>query len=380
MLKVALAEVKTHTRRFIAVGIAVMVAVGFLTATLMVNASSEASLANSVGAGFRNADLVVTPGPEQPLDQAAAKAVAGADGVAETYVQQQAYIAFGAAGSAGFGVLQNLAEAPGLNAAELLEGAWPAAGEVALDQTTAERLQLSPGATLQLAPATGSVAAQSLAAGGHALTVSGITRASADPLMMGQPQFLAPHAVLGQLSSADAPAEFRTIQLDLAPDAGAAEVRESVSAALAAAGFGAATVNTPAEQTKELVASFTGGTDQLTVVLLAFALVALLVCSLVVANTFSVLIAQRTRELALLRCIGADRKQIRGSVLVEALLVGAVSSAAGVLGAVGLLAGLIAWLQQQPDTGFAALAVTPLAVLAGAGTGILMTVLAALAP
>ena len=52
MLQVALAQVRTHARRFVAVGLAVVMAVGFLTATLMVNASTEASLANSIGAGF----------------------------------------------------------------------------------------------------------------------------------------------------------------------------------------------------------------------------------------------------------------------------------------------------------------------------------------
>ncbi|MGV4403398.1 FtsX-like permease family protein, partial [Pandoraea pneumonica] len=76
------------------------------------------------------------------------------------------------------------------------------------------------------------------------------------------------------------------------------------------------------------------------------------VSALVVANTFSVLIAQRTRELALLRCIGADRRQIRRSVLAEAVLVGITASVAGVLGAVGLMAGIVAVLQRQPDTEF----------------------------
>lgn len=383
MLKVALAEVKAHARRFIAVGIAVMVAVGFLTATLMVNASSEASLANTVGAGFRNADLVIAPGPDAPLEPAAAEAAAAASaatgGVAQTYLQRQAYIAFGAAGTAGFGVLQNLSKDAGLNPAELLRGSWPAAGEVAVDGATAERLQLAEGATLRLAPAGGSVAAESLASG-RDLTVSGIIEPSNDPLTMGQPQFLAPDAILDGLSPAEAPAAVLTIQLGLADGADVGKVRDSIAAAVSAAGLQGVAVNTAAEQTKEQVAALTGGSDPITPVLLAFALVAIFVCGLVVANTFSVLVAQRTRDLALLRCIGADRRQIRRSVLVEALLVGALSSAAGVLAAIALMAGLVGWLRQQPDTAFAALAIPPFAVPLGAGAGILMTVLAALAP
>ena len=56
--------------------------------------------------------------------------------------------------------------------------------------------------------------------------------------------------------------------------------------------------------------------------LLAFAAVAVLVAGLVIANTFAVLLAQRTRELALLRCVGATRSQVRRGVLGEAAAVG----------------------------------------------------------
>ena len=132
MLQVALAQVKQHARRFIAVALAVVMAVGFLTATLMVNASTEASLGNSVGAGFRNADLVVSAGPEKPLDEQAAEAVADADGVAEVFVQQQTHIAFGTAGEAGYGALQNTAPSAGLDNLELIEGTLPGSGEVAV--------------------------------------------------------------------------------------------------------------------------------------------------------------------------------------------------------------------------------------------------------
>ncbi|HEX2246917.1 MAG TPA: ABC transporter permease, partial [Arthrobacter sp.] len=326
MLQVALAQVKQHARRFIAVALAVVMAVGFLTATLMVNASTEASLGNSVGAGFRNADLVVTSGQEKPLDEQAAEAVAEADGVAEVYVQQQTHIAFGTAGDAGYAALQNTAPSAGLDNLELLEGTLPGEGEVAVDDATAERLALSPGSKLELAPGGGMTAAEDVAAGGIPATVSAIVKASKDPLMMGQPQFFGTGGLVTALAGEQAPVQVRTIQLDLETGANAAATSDAVAAALAGAGFADTTVNTAAEQTKEVVASFTGGTDQLTIVLLAFALVAVLVSALVVANTFSVLIAQRTRELALLRCIGADRGQIRRSVLVEALLVGVVAS------------------------------------------------------
>src|SRR6185312_15286755 len=378
MLQVALAQVRQHARRFIAVGLAVVMAVGFLTATLMVNASTEASLGNSIGATFRNADMVVSEGPDKPLDASALDAVTGAAGVGAVYAHRQASIAFGFAGGASYGTLQNTAPA-GLENLELLDGALPGDGEVAVDDGTAEKQGLSVGDKLELAPPAGMVAAEDVAAAGTALTVAGIVKPSKDPFMMGQPQLFATDALQRQLAGADN-MWLRNIQFDLAAGADTAAVKETVTAALAAAGFPEASVNTAAEQTKEVVASLTGGADQLTMILLAFALVALLVAALVVSNTFSVLVAQRTRELALLRCVGASRSQVGRSVIVEALVVGFIASVLGVLFAVGTMALVLTLLSQNPDFSFATLAVPPSAVIAGLVVGTLLTVLAALVP
>ncbi|MCW2605157.1 MAG: hypothetical protein JWN61_3292 [Pseudonocardiales bacterium] len=74
--------------------------------------------------------------------------------------------------------------------------------------------------------------------------------------------------------------------------------------------------------------------------LLVFAGVALFVGAFIIANTFSILVAQRTRELALLRALGASRGQVTRSVLAEAFVVGLISSAVGLAGGVGLSYGL----------------------------------------
>lgn len=74
--------------------------------------------------------------------------------------------------------------------------------------------------------------------------------------------------------------------------------------------------------------------------LLVFAAVALFVGAFIIANTFSILIAQRTKELALLRAMGASRGQITRSVLVEALIIGLISSVLGLLAGVALSYGL----------------------------------------
>lgn len=74
----------------------------------------------------------------------------------------------------------------------------------------------------------------------------------------------------------------------------------------------------------------------MTYILLAFGFIALIVGTFIIYNTFSMIIAQRVRELALLRAIGADRKQISRSVLMEAALIGLVGSALGLAGGIGL--------------------------------------------
>jgi putative ABC transport system permease protein len=74
--------------------------------------------------------------------------------------------------------------------------------------------------------------------------------------------------------------------------------------------------------------------------LLVFALVALLVGSFIIYNTFSIIVAQRGREMALLRAVGASRRQVLASVLVEAVVVGLIAAAVGLAAGIGIAAGL----------------------------------------
>lgn len=78
--------------------------------------------------------------------------------------------------------------------------------------------------------------------------------------------------------------------------------------------------------------------------LLVFAAIALLVGSFIIYNSFSILVAQRTKEMALLRAIGASRKQVTRSVLIEAAAVGLIASALGLASGIGVAAGLKALL------------------------------------
>ena len=73
--------------------------------------------------------------------------------------------------------------------------------------------------------------------------------------------------------------------------------------------------------------------------LLAFAGIALFVGAFVIFNTLSITVAQRIRELATLRTIGASRRQVLGSITVEALTIGVLASIVGLLLGVGLALG-----------------------------------------
>ncbi|HMC04122.1 MAG TPA: ABC transporter permease, partial [Actinomycetota bacterium] len=75
-------------------------------------------------------------------------------------------------------------------------------------------------------------------------------------------------------------------------------------------------------------------------ILVVFAGIALLVATLSISNTFTILMAQRSREAALLRALGGTRRQVLGSVVVEALCIGALASGIGLLAGLGI-AGLL---------------------------------------
>ncbi|ACL40237.1 protein of unknown function DUF214 [Pseudarthrobacter chlorophenolicus A6] len=378
MLRVALSQFQSHSRRFIAVGLAVMLSVAFLSTTLMVGASTRASLGASLGEAYSKAGLIATP-DGGTFNGAALAAVRGVPGVSEAYGRLQAYTEFTAGGQEIFAQARNLAP-EALETAAVADGALPSRADgVAVDSDTAGRYGLHVGDSLVLRVPDGATT--------MAMTVTGILRGSHDPFASALPQLLAGTPAVSALAAAGqgpdagsgAADGYASIQLALAPGTDIAAARAGALAALAGTGA-EAQVKTADEQVTAQVALMTGGQDELTVVLLAFAGIALLVSGLVVSNTFAVLVAQRTRELALLRCLGAARTQVRNSVLAEALVVGLVSSAAGVLAAVGLMASLIGWAGTQPDMAFATMAVPASSIVAGLAVGTVLTVAAAMVP
>ena len=138
---------------------------------------------------------------------------------------------------------------------------------------------------------------------------------------------------------------------------------------------------TSAQVSAESSKSVRDGLGMFTTILLAFAAVSLLVGSFVIWNTFSVLVAQRRRDVALLRAVGATRRQVLGGVIAEAAIIGFVAAALGLFGGVGLAAGLRAMLGaigvEMPTT---SAVITGRTVMAALAVGLVVTVVAALVP
>jgi putative ABC transport system permease protein len=118
----------------------------------------------------------------------------------------------------------------------------------------------------------------------------------------------------------------------------------AVRRALAAALPGTLQVQTAADHDRFTLDGLSQFVDIIGIVLLAFAAVAILVGAFTIFNTLSITVAQRAREFGLLRMVGAGRRQVLGSVLVEALVIGLLASAVGLAAGLGLAKGLNAAL------------------------------------
>ncbi|MGH3734379.1 MAG: ABC transporter permease [Micromonosporaceae bacterium] len=144
---------------------------------------------------------------------------------------------------------------------------------------------------------------------------------------------------------------------------------------------GAFTARTGEEVAAEQSSQIKEGLGFINWFFLAFGLIALLVGIFLIFNTFNIVVAQRSRELALYRALGASRRQVTFTTLVEALIVGLVGSGLGLLFGVGLAAGLRGFFAlvgiELPDGG---LVVSLSSVLIALATGVGVTMVAALAP
>jgi putative ABC transport system permease protein len=172
---------------------------------------------------------------------------------------------------------------------------------------------------------------------------------------------------------------YNSIDVKIAGGADLTEVRNRIAAALGD--------DYEIRTGEELAADSAEGVKVLfnffTYILLGFAGIALFVGGFLILNTFSIIVAQRTRELALFRAMGASRNQVIGSVLVEALVVGVTGSVIGLAVGIGiglLLGNLMGSALSDGALELAGLAVPLAAVIAAFAVGVGITVLSALLP
>ena len=121
--------------------------------------------------------------------------------------------------------------------------------------------------------------------------------------------------------------------------------------------------------------------DFFRILLLVFGAIAVVVGAFIIFNTFSILVAQRTRELALLRAIGASRRQVMGSVVVEAAVIGLVAAVVGLAAGVGLaLAVTAAFSAVGADLPTTSLVISPTTIVIAFAVGLGVTLLASIVP
>ena len=361
MDRVLLAQVRANAGRLIASMTAIVIAVAFVVATLVLNQTSKSTVLDAVGAQYTGSDWVVATDDGSSLADAvdAVAAVPGVTAVAPQWDTSLQAVLPGTTG-ARYVDVSPVADAEQLRWQQLAAGGFPTRpGEIALSQQE-DGVSVGDVVPITTYDADGTEITADL-------TVTGLVDVSGSITggLFAQ-GFVTPQQAQAWGAYAS--------ELLVAGDPDPADLQAAVDR-------DGVTVRTGEEAANAEAAAITGGSDALAVVLLVFATVALLVAGLVIANTFAVLLAQRTRELALLRCVGATARQIRRSVLGEAAVTGLAASVLGVLAGIGLAAGVSA-LAGAADSPIplSGLSVPLVAVVAGLAVGLVTTLVAALAP
>jgi len=362
MFRLTLAQMRRSVGRLVAAGLAIAIGTAFVAATLLAGDVMSRTGRDAVTARYGQADVVVS-GTLTEADLATIRALPG---VAAADVLVGGGVELRTAQQDRWQLVIPTVSDERLTPLRVQDGRLPAAsGEIALPQAAAKALGVGLGDTLTAAWQ-GSGAAPAAASSG---TASSGTTTKAAPASAQQTQAVTlvgfvedqhgawtsdggaaialPDDLARWTSSASlAASQGSQILVAAAGGTTANTVRDEVSAALPST-----TVMTRAEAAAQQMQKLGKGGDQALVgVVLGFAAVAMLVAALVISNTFQVLVAQRTRTLALLRAVGARRAQLRASVLGEAALLGLASSVAGILAGTALAQGTLSVLRSTSIT------------------------------
>ncbi|MFI0788472.1 ABC transporter permease [Streptomyces lydicus] len=384
MFRTALRNVLAHKARLLMTVLAVMLGVAFVSGTLVFTSTVSDAFRASSQKGYDNVDVAIqprssdsrtgAPGAAPALDQKLLDKAAHVPGAASATGSVSGFTAIadkkGQLIGNGFSTRGGnyFAGKDGKDARyPMRSGAAPEGPhEFALDAHTADKAGYKVGDTVRIS-VDGPVREQKLT--GVFTTDDGTVAAGGSLALFDTPTAQKLFAAPGTFSEIDVRAAAGTSQTAL---------KSAVEKVLPKDGAEATTGEKLAADQAENIAESTNG---MRTALLAFAGIALFVGIFIIANTFTMLVAQRTKELALLRAVGASRRQVTRSVLLEAFLVGAVAAVTGLAAGIGIGAGLRALMSSTgatvPD---GPLVVSPSTVLAALLVGIVVTVLAAWLP
>ncbi|MGX1270448.1 ABC transporter permease [Streptomyces phaeoluteigriseus] len=381
MFRTALRNVLAHKARLLMTVLAVMLGVAFVSGTLVFTNTISDALQKSSAKGFDQVDVAVTA--ESQKDEG--------DRIGRTPELTQALLDESArvpgAGSA-IGVVRGftaIADEDGKLVGEgfqsqggnywgdedprytLKEGTAPRGpGQIALDSETARRAGYEVGDTVRLS------------VDGPVLSprVTGIFTTDDGNVAAGGSLTLFDTATAQQLFGKSGTYD----EIDVKAAAGTSQtaLKAALDKALPKDLVETTTGEQLADDQAEMISTSTSGLKQ---GLLVFAGIALFVGTFIIANTFTMLVAQRTKELALLRAVGASRRQVTRSVLIEAFVVGTVAGLTGLVAGVGIGAGLRSLMgglgATVPD---GPLVVSPGTVVTALAVGVVITMLAAWLP
>lgn len=378
MLQLTLKGIKSHPFRYVATAISIILGIAFFTATSVLTDSFEESINSSIAEAFTDIDGAVRSSEvieteffdlRQQIPAATVDEVREVDGVraAAPYLAGYAQVVTAegkTVDSGAGGGSQGLAwiEDEALNPFSVIEGEAPTAPtDVVMDEDTFADGNFELGQQVRVLPLDG-----------EQFTVVGTIAQDGEGSFGGQALAFSFDGAATVLGTTDVD------QIFVVAEEGVDQTKlvDDLDAALPD-GFEAITGDDLVDEFQDLIGTFTGFIQT---ALQVFAGIALFVGIFVIYNTFSIIVAQRTREMALLRAIGASGRQVSISILVESLVIGIIASIAGAIAGIGLGALLLKGLGLAFDGFDIALVVPPTALITGVIIGTIITVLSAAVP
>jgi len=385
MFSLVLTSIRANRARFLLTGLAVMLGVAFMTGTLVLTDTIRQVYDDAAANVYGRSDAVVRSarhvdagdqGDERGTVSAATLArIRSVEGVRSVEPQQLGVAMvlrrdgdlLDANRERAVPVAMAWQSTPELNPLRLVAGHAPRApDEIVIDRASQRAGHFSVGDTVRVVSQVGT----------KPYRLAGVaTYGTTDDAAGAQVVAFTPDTAATVLGE---PGRYSAIEVVAAPGVSQARLASAIRAAVPDRTVEVLT-GTEAAQEAEHAA---GKSFQfLNTFLFAFAIVALVVGAFVIYNTFSITVAQRTKETALVRAIGARRSQVTRAVMVEALLTGVVASGIGLVVGLGAAQGLRSVLEAGglPLPGSGSVVVPASLVLAGA-VGVVVTVVAAYLP